>query len=157
DEWAEAYALGYSAVDALERGEFVRARALGIDARATAQRIPGPLAFQPQGLTFRVLGYCALQSGDLDVAGSTFEEAGAFLRRAGEIWGLAILLSDLAALRVLEQRYDEAHVRATEALALCRSLRDRRGAGWCLQTLAMIDTTAGRARHGARRCAAAAA
>jgi hypothetical protein len=49
--------------------------------------------------------------------------------RAGEIWGLAILRRDLAALRVLEQR-DEAHVRATEALAL--RPRDRRGAGWCL-------------------------
>ena len=155
DEWAEAYALGYSAVDALERGEFVRARALGIDARDTGQRATGPLAFAPLGLTFRVLGYCALQGGDLDVAGSTFEEAVAFLRHAGEIWGLAILLSDLAALRVLEQRHDDAHALATEALALCRSLRDRRGAGWCLQTLAMIDTTAGRARQAAWRYGAA--
>ena len=64
DDWAEAYALGYSAVDALERGEFVRARALGIDARDTGQRATGPLAFQPLGLTSRVLGYCALQGGD---------------------------------------------------------------------------------------------
>jgi non-specific serine/threonine protein kinase len=149
DEWAEAYALAYSAVEALERGEFMRARALAIDARDTARRDTGSLAFQPLGLTLRVLGYCALQGGELEVAGSTFEEAVAFLRHAGEIWGLAILLSDLAALRVLEQRYDEANDWATEALALCRSLRDRRGAGWCLQTLAMIDTTAGRARQAA--------
>jgi non-specific serine/threonine protein kinase len=149
DEWSEAYALAYSAVNELERGEFMGARALAIDARDTARRGTGPLAFQPMGLTFRVLGYCALQGGDLHAAAATFEEAVGFLRQAGEIWGLAILLSDLAALQVLEQRYDDANVNATEALSLCRSLRDRRGAGWCLQTLAMIDTTAGRARQAA--------
>jgi len=149
DEWAEAYALAYSAVNELERGEFMRARALATDARDAARRGVGPLAFQPMGLIWRVLGYCALQGGELHAAVSTFEEAVGFLRHAGEIWGLAILLSDLAALRVLDQRYDDATVKATEALALCRSLRDRRGAGWCLQTLAMIDTTAGRARQAA--------
>jgi predicted ATPase/DNA-binding winged helix-turn-helix (wHTH) protein len=149
DEWAEAYALAYSAVNELERGEFIGARALASDARDTARRGVGPLAFQPMGLTWRLLGYCALQGGELYAAGSTFEEAVGFLRDAGEIWGLAILLSDLAALRVLEERYDDATVKATEALALCRTLRDRRGAGWCLQTLAMIDTTAGRARQAA--------
>jgi hypothetical protein len=130
-------------------------RSLAQNSVGTGQRATGPLAFQPLGLTFRVLGYCALQGGDLDVAGSTFEEAVVFLRHAGEIWGLAILLSDLAALRVLERRHDEANVHATEALALCRSLRDRRGVGWCLQTLAMIDTTAGRARQAAWRYGAA--
>ena len=149
DAWAEAYALAYSAVNELERGEFMRARAFATDARDAARRGVGPLAFQPKGLTWRVLGYCALQDGELHAAGSTFEEAVGFLREAGEIWGLAILLSDLAALRVLEQRYDDANVKATEALKLSRSLRDRRGAGWCLQTLAMIDTTAGRARQAA--------
>jgi len=149
DAWAEAYALAYSAVNELERGEFMRARAFATDARDAARRGVGPLAFQPKGLTWRVLGYCALQDGELHAAGSTFEEAVGFLREAGEIWGLAILLSDLAALRVLEQRYDDANVKATEALTLSRSLRDRRGIGWCLQTLAMIDTTAGRARQAA--------
>ena len=73
------------------------------------------------------------------------------------IWGLAILLSDLAALRVLEQRYDDASACATEALELCRSLGDRRGAGWCIQTLAMIETTAGHARQAAWLYGAAAA
>jgi len=149
DAWAEAYALAYSAVNELERGEFMRARAFATDARDAARRGVGPLAFQPKGLTWRVLGYCALQDGELHAAGSTFEEAVGFLREAGEIWGLAILLSDLAALRVLEQRYDDANVKATEALKLSRCLRDRRGIGWCLQTLAMIDTTAGRARQAA--------
>ena len=146
DEWAEAYALAYSAVNELERGELVGARALATSARDTARRAR---AFLPRGLIWRVLGYCALQRGEMQDARSTFEEAVGFLRDAGEIWGLAILLSDLAALRVLEHQYEDANVKATEALALCRSLRDRRGAGWCLQTLAMIDTTAGRARQAA--------
>src|SRR4029453_9050430 len=35
------------------------------------------------------------------------------------------------------------------ALVFCRSLRDRRGVGWCLQSLAMVDTAGGRAQRGA--------
>src|SRR4029078_10337257 len=126
-----------------------RCAAVASAAGAAARRGVGPLAFQPKGLTWRVLGYCALQDGELHAAGSTFEEAVGFLREAGEIWGLATLLSGLAPRRVREQSYDHANVKATEALTLSRSLRDRRGIGWCLQTLAMIDTTAGRARQAA--------
>jgi len=96
-----------------------------------------------------VLGYSALQAGDLDRAGGMFEDSIAVLREAGEAWGLGILLSDLAALRVIQDRLREAEACATEALALCCSLRDRRGVGWCLQSLAMVDTAAGRARRAA--------
>ena len=96
-----------------------------------------------------MLAYSALQAGDLDQAGKTFEETIAFLREAGEVWALGIILSDLAALRVIQGRLGEAEACANEALAFCRSLRDRRGVGWCLQSLAMVDTAAGRARRAA--------
>jgi tetratricopeptide (TPR) repeat protein len=101
------------------------------------------------GLTSRVIAYAALQAGELDQAGRTFEETIAFLREAGEVWALGIILSDLAALRVIQGRLEEAAACANEALAFCRSLRDRRGVGWCLQSLAMVDTVAGRAHSAA--------
>ena len=115
----------------------------------TASRCPPPFGMQPLGLASRVLAYSALQAGDLDQAGGTFEETIAFLREAGEVWALGIILSDLAALRVIQGRLGEAEACANEALAFCRSLRDRRGVGWCLQSLAMVDTAAGRARRAA--------
>ena len=149
DPWSEAYALAFSAVQEAERGEFTRSRQLGLEARMTAGRCTPPFGFQPLGLTSRVLAYSALQAGELDQAGRTFEETIAFLREAGEVWALGIILSDLAALRVIQGRLGEAEACANEALAFCRSLRDRRGVGWCLQSLAMVDTVAGRARRAA--------
>jgi tetratricopeptide (TPR) repeat protein len=149
DLWSETYALAYTAVQEAERGDFARSRELGLEAYATVGRCTSPFAFQPLGLTLRVLAYSALQAGDLDQAGRTFEETIAVLRDAGETWALGIILSDLGALRVIEGRVADAEACATEALAFCRSLRDRRGVGWCLQSLAMVDTTAGRARRAA--------
>ena len=149
DPWSEAYALAFSAVQEAERGEFARSRQLGLEAHVTAGRCTPPFGFQPLGLTSRVLAYSALQAGELDQAGRTFEETIAFLREAGEVWALGIILSDLAALRVIQGRLGEAEACANEALAFCRSLRDRRGVGWCLQSLAMVDTAAGRARRAA--------
>ena len=125
DPWSEAYALAFSAVQEAERGEFARSRQLGLEARdrETAAR---PLSeCQPLGLASRVLAYSALQAGELDQAGGTFEETIAFLREAGEVWALGIILSDLAALRVIQGRLGEAEACANEALAFCRSLRDR--------------------------------
>ena len=149
DPWSEAYALAFSAVQAAERGDFARSRQLGLEARITVGRCTPPSKFQPLGLTSRVIAYAALQAGELDQAGRTFEETIAFLREAGEVWALGIILSDLAALRVIQNRLGEAEACASEALAFCRSLRDRRGVGWCLQSLAMVDTVAGRARQAA--------
>jgi len=149
DPWSEAYALAFSAVQEAERGEFARSRQLGLQARLAVDRCTPPSGIQPLGLTSRVVAYAALQAGELDEAGTTFEETIAFLREAGEVWALGIILSDLAALRVIQGRLEEAAACANEALAFCRSLRDRRGVGWCLQSLAMVDTVAGRAHSAA--------
>jgi non-specific serine/threonine protein kinase len=149
DPWSEAYALAFSAVHEAERGDFSGSRQLGLEARQMAGRCSPPSGIQPLGLASRILAYAALQAGQLDDAGNTFEEAIDFLREAGELWALGIILSDLAALRVIQGRLAEAEACANEALALCRSLRDRRGVGWCLQSLAMVDTAAGRARPAA--------
>ena len=149
DGWAEAYALNFAAVQEADAGRFERSRELALAARDAAQRSTHHSRLQPQGLTWRLLGYWSLQAGDLDGAGTTFEEAVTSLRGAREIWGLGILLSDLAALRVIEGRHEAAERAAEEALALCRRLRDRRGTGWCLQTLGMLETVRGRAARAA--------
>jgi non-specific serine/threonine protein kinase len=96
-----------------------------------------------------MLAYGALQEGDLLRAGVLFEEAVALMRGAGEVWSLGILVSDLAALRVLEGRHEDAGALAREALGFCQSLGDRRGIGWCLQTIAMVEAGDGRARRAA--------
>jgi predicted ATPase/DNA-binding winged helix-turn-helix (wHTH) protein len=149
DGWAEAYALNFAAVQEADAGHFEQSRELALAARDAAQRSTSHSSLQPQGLTWRLLGYWSLQAGDLERAGITFEEAVTFLREVREIWGLAILLSDLAALRVIEGRHEAAERAAEEALALCRRLRDRRGTGWCLQTLGMLETVRGRAARAA--------
>ena len=132
DGWAEAYALNFAAVQEADAGRFEQSRELALAARDAAQRSTSHSSLQPLGLTWRLLGYWSLQAGDLERAGTTFEEAVTFLRGVREIWGLAILLSDLAALRVIEGRHEAAERAAEEALALCRRLRDCRGTGWCL-------------------------
>jgi non-specific serine/threonine protein kinase len=149
DGWAEAYALNFAAVQEADAGCFDRSRELALAARDAAQRITTHSRLQPQGLTWRLLGYWSLQNGDLEGAAAAFEEAVEFLRGVREIWGLAILLSDLAALRVIGGRHELAEHLVDEALTLCRRLRDRRGTGWSLQTLGMLETVRGRAARAA--------
>ena len=62
---------------------------------------------------------------------------------------MGILLTDLAGLRVLEGRHDDARTCTDEALLLLQSIHDRRGVGWWLQTVAMLEAAAGRAHRAA--------
>jgi hypothetical protein len=96
-----------------------------------------------------MIAYDALQAGRLDEAGRGFEEVIAVMRKHGDIWSLGILLTDLAGLRVLEGRHDDARACTQEAMSLVQSIRDRRGLGWCLQAIAMLEAAAGRARRAA--------
>jgi non-specific serine/threonine protein kinase len=145
DLWAEAFALGYEAIVESDLGNFQRSIALATEARAIAGSSRQINADAPLALASRMLAYGALQEGDLLRAGALFEEAVALMRGAGEVWALGILVSDLAALRVLEGRHAEAGALAREALAFCQSLGDRRGIGWCLQTIAMVEAGQGEA------------
>jgi predicted ATPase len=143
DHWAEAFALGSEAILESDLGNFQRSIALASEARAAAVRSTHRNAHTPHALALRMLGYGALQEGDLLRAAALFEEAVALQRGAGEVWALGILLSDLAALRVLEGRHEEAGALAREALGFCHSLGDRRGTAWCLQTIAMVEAAQG--------------
>ena len=96
-----------------------------------------------------MIGYDALQAGRLDEAGRGFEDVIEVQRKHGDIWSVGILLTDLAGLRVLEGRHDDARAWTLEALSLLQGIRDRRGLGWCLQAVAMLEAAAGRARRAA--------
>lgn len=76
-----------------------------------------------------------------------FEESFSQCRQHGAPWSMSILLSDLAGLRVLQGRLDEARMHATEALSHSRAIRDRRSAGVSLQMMAMLEAASGRARR----------
>ena len=163
DLWAEAYALDFEALSEMDRGNPGRCLDLAREARSVALRSTSPLAWQPLALATRMIGYDALQAGRLDEAGRGFEEVIAVVRKHGDIWSLGILLTDLAGLRVLEGRHDDARACTQEAMSLVQSIRDRRGLGWCLQAIAMLEAAAGRARRAAwptapaRRCSRASA
>lgn len=146
---AEAYALNFLAILKAEAGDFARCPDLTREARDVALRSTSPLAWQPMALATRLIGYEALQAGQLDEAGRRFEEVIALLRKFGDVWSIGILLTDLAGLRVLQGRHDEAGACAREALSCAQSIRDRRGVGWCLQSFAMLEAAAGRARRAA--------
>ena len=97
-----------------------------------------------------MIGYDALQANRLDEAGRWFDEVIALERRHGDTWSIGILLTDLAGLRVLEGRLlDEARACAKEAMSCLQALRNRRGIGWCLQTIAMLEAADGRAQRAA--------
>jgi len=150
DAWAEGYALDFAAIlEAETGGDLTRCLEFARDARAAALRSTSPVAWQPLALAMRLIGYDALQAGRLDDASRRFEEVIALLRTHGEIWSIAILLTDLAGLRVLEGRHDEARACTHEALSCAQQIRDRRGVGWCLQTIAMLEAAAGRAQRAA--------
>jgi non-specific serine/threonine protein kinase len=134
DLWAEAFSLGYEAICESDLGNFQRSAALASEARAIALESTHIHAHTPQALASRMLGYGALQEGDLRKAGNLFEEAVALQR----------------ALRVLEGRHEDAGALAREALGYCHSLGDRRGMGWCLQTIAMVAAAQAQPSRSAR-------
>jgi len=149
DLWAEAYALDHLALVEAEAGALHRCAPLARQARELALASPSPYAWQPLALATRVIGYDALQASRLDEAGRWFDEVIALERRHGDTWSIGILLTDLAGLRVLEGRLDEARACAKEAMSCLQALRDRRGIGWCLQTIAMLEAADGRAQRAA--------
>ena len=150
DGWSEAYALDFMSIGNTEaHGDVAESLRLARQARDVALQSTSPLAWQPLALATRLIGYAALEVGRLDEAGVCFEEVLAILRSHGDVWSTGILLTDLAGLRVLQGQHDRARAHAKEGMSCAKSVRDRRGVGWCLHTIAMIEAAAGRARRAA--------
>ena len=97
-----------------------------------------------------ILGNVALVNGDHDRALVLFEEAIEGLRRVGEIWGLGILLSLAAGLRILREEFHEARAYASEALSIYRELEDPRGIAWSLDVFAGLIAAGGHVEEAAR-------
>jgi hypothetical protein len=71
-------------------------------------------------------------------------------RRAGDAWGLSIILSAAAGLRTIRQDFDRARTQAAEALSLGQQLEDPRAVAWSLDVCAGLLAAEGHADGAAR-------
>jgi non-specific serine/threonine protein kinase len=150
DGWSLGYALNFASfVEARATGDSARCLELAREARDVALRSSSSLAWQPLALAIRLIGYDDLRAGRLNEASRLFEESLALLRKHGDIWSIGILQTDLAGLRVLEGRHGEARACQIEALSCAQRIRDLRGIGWCLQSIAMLEAATGRTHRAA--------
>ena len=89
-------------------------------------------------------------NGDHDRAQQLYDESIEVRRRAGETWGLSILLSAAAGLRIVREDFDQARAQASEAMSLCQELEDPRGIAWSLDVFAGLLAAGGHADGAAR-------
>jgi hypothetical protein len=91
-----------------------------------------------------------LFAGNVERAGHLHEKALSLGRAQGDLWGIAIVLYDLALLRVVQRRYPEAKALCAEGMALGQQFGDRRAIAWFLGVLAGADAGEGRFHRAAR-------
>ena len=142
-----ALALGLETMAAAERGDRALATRCAGESRAA-----GLAAGEPwlECFSLTYLAYEALYAGDFDRAGELHERALALCRAQGELWGIAIVLFDLALLRVVQLRHAEARALCDEGITLGRRFGDRRAIAWCLGVLAGADAAEGHPLRAAR-------
>ena len=97
-----------------------------------------------------VLANVAVLNGDHDRAQQLYDESIEVHRRAGETWGLGILLLAAAGMRIVREDYEQARRQASEALSLCQELEDPRGIAWSLEVFAGLLAAEGHADGAAR-------
>ena len=147
DAWAVSVGWFLQALAGFELGQFEQARAAALaaldaaDAHGESVERGGPLM---------VLANVALARGDQEEALRLFDESIDVHRRGGDAWGLSILLTVAAGLRVVRDDFVCARAQAHEALALCRALDDPRGTAWSLEVFAGLLAAAGRLDDAAR-------
>jgi non-specific serine/threonine protein kinase len=142
-----ALARGLQTMSALESGDSAAAAQFARESREAALAAGEPWL---ECFALSYFAYEALYSGDVDRASELHERALALLRTRGELWGMGIVLFDLALLRVVQQRYAEARALSTEGIALGQKFGDQRAIAWCLGVLASVDAAEGhpvRAAH----------
>lgn len=142
-----ASSLGIGALSALERGEVSECARLAVESQAAARACATPWI---EGMAVSCLGYLAMHEGDLERACVLQEEALDWSRKQGDKWAMGITLFDLALLRALQQRHDEASALCAEGIGLYREFGDRRGIAWCLGILSGTEAAEGRALRAAR-------
>jgi tetratricopeptide (TPR) repeat protein len=147
DAWATSVGWFLQALASFELGQLDQARAAALSALEAAD-VHGEIV--ERGGPLMVLANLALAHGDQDEALRLFDESIDVHRRGGDAWGLSILLSVAAGLRVVRDDFARARAQATEALTLCRALDDPRGTAWSLEVFAGLLAAAGRLDDAAR-------
>jgi non-specific serine/threonine protein kinase len=153
DPWTMSFALFMQALAAFERGDHLEAQTRAEEARAAA----GPseeLLVQHAG-PLLIRASIAVSRGEYDVAEQGYEQAIDASRRSGEAWGLGILLSAGAGLRIVRGEFAQAHAQVSEALSIYQELEDPRGIAWSLDVFAGLLAAGGRVEEGARSWGAA--
>ena len=136
DAFLETMALFGHGLAAFECGKFEEAASYAHAAHEASQRqLASPML---------ILGNIALANGDGEQALDLFEQAIVGLRRVGDLWGLGIVLSLAAGLRIVREDFDDARACASEALSIYRDLEDPRGLAWSLDVFAGLKAAAGR-------------
>ena len=147
DTWAVSVGWFLQALGAFELGDLDRAGAAATAAREAADLCQDSIE---HGGPLMVLANVQLVQGHQDEALRLYDESIAVHRQVGDVWGLSILLSVAACLRVLRGDFEIARVHGTEALALCRMLDDPRGVAWSLEVFAGLFAAGGRPEDAAR-------
>jgi non-specific serine/threonine protein kinase len=136
-----AHALGMQALACFERQELDLGAQLADQALAAAGDSHG---VEARGPALSFLAYQALAEGDADRSASLHEQLADLARSAGHKWGLAIVLFDLALVRLVQRRAGNARVLCAEAIALWREFGDARGTAWSFGVLAGAEAVAER-------------
>jgi predicted ATPase/serine/threonine protein kinase len=146
DAWAVSFALFMRALAAVELGDHEEAAARSLEALDAANATDEV----QRGGPLMILANIAVSNGDNDRAQPLYDESIEVHRRAGETWGLGILLSVAAGLRIVRQDFDGARAQASEAMALCQESDDPRGIAWSLDVFAGLLAAGGHADRAAR-------
>jgi len=147
DEWVVSFALFLQGLSAFELGDHEQAAARALEAR---EAIITSSEEVQHGGPLLILANIAVLNGDYERAQQLYDESIAVCRRAGEAWGLSILLSAGAGLRIVRQDFDQARAQVSEAMTLCEQLQDPRGIAWSLDVFAGL-LAAGEHADGAAR------
>ena len=97
-----------------------------------------------------MMGFAALQLGELDRATRVLDEALEMFREQGDDWGSAHILTHLAVAPLRQGDYPQAETYAQEALKLTRRTGDRLAANIALHLLAQAASASGEQGRAAR-------
>ena len=145
--WIIAIARGVQTMVAMERDDRAAAARYAAESRTAAQTHGEPW-LENFWLTYRA--YEALHAGDIDRSGELQERLLELSRAQGDLWGMGIVLFDLALLRVLQHRHAEARDLCAEGIMVGRRFGDQRAIAWCLGIVAGADAADGRPLRAAR-------
>jgi predicted ATPase len=139
---------------ALRQDDPLEGRPMLLESEVLARDLPekGRLAWIQQNL-----GVIALEGGEYEEAAMRLQESVAIFERIGGRWQATNALSCLAAVAVLEERYDDARRLLAQTLRRALELHMANHAAQCLDNFAAVSLAGGRVALAARLLAAAAA